>query len=204
MSFGGEETTARRLPQPPCDANVERTPTPMSDAPNRHYDGTTIALHWLTAILVVALWIIGQTGDWPPRGPMQDDYWSIHVVLGFVLTLVLACRILWRIFQGRRLPPADSGLLYFLARTMHYALYLTLLVVVGLGVVNAFVRGYELFGLVHLPQIGDAQWRRPITHWHGLGANLLLILAFLHASAALLHYYVVKDWTLQRMFPGPR
>jgi cytochrome b561 len=176
----------------------------MSDASDPRYDGTTIALHWLTAILVVALWIIGQTADWPPRGAVQDDYWSVHVVLGFVLTLVLACRILWRIFRGRRLPPADSGLLNFLARTMHYALYLTLLVVVGLGVVNAFVRGYELFGLVHLPQIGDAQWRRPITHWHGLGANLLLILAILHASAALLHYYVVKDRTLQRMFPGPR
>jgi cytochrome b561 len=173
----------------------------MSDATNRHYDGTTIALHWLTAFLVIALWIIGQTGDWPPRGAVRDDYWSVHVALGFVLTLVLAWRILWRSFRGRRMPPADSGLLHFLAEIMHYALYLTLLVVIGLGVVNAFVRGYELFGLAHLPQIGDPELRRPITHWHGLGANLLLILALSHAAAALLHYYVVKDRTLQRMLP---
>jgi cytochrome b561 len=74
----------------------------------------------------------------------------------------------------------------------------------GRKVVNAFVRGYELFGLAHLPQIGDPELRRPITHWHGLGANLLLILALSHAAAALLHYYVVKDRTLQRMLPRLR
>lgn len=36
----------------------------MSDT----YDSRTIFLHWLTALLVVGLWIAGQTIDFFPRG----------------------------------------------------------------------------------------------------------------------------------------
>jgi cytochrome b561 len=163
------------------------------------YDTTTIVSHWSTTALVVALWIIGQTADWTPRGAIRTDYWSIHVVLGFALAVVLTWRILWRALRGRRLPPSDSGILRLLAEAAHYALYAFLLIVVILGVVNAFVRGYNLFDLIHVPQIGDAALRKPVTHWHGLAANVLLGLAFLHALAALAHHYVLKDDVLRRM-----
>ena len=60
------------------------------------YDRTTIVLHWTIAILVVLLWIIGQTADWIPNGPVNTDYWSVHVVLGFALAVVIAWRMIWR------------------------------------------------------------------------------------------------------------
>jgi len=176
----------------------------MTNATSAHYDRTTIALHWLTAASVALLWIIGQTADWAPRGPLRTGYWSIHVVLGFALAIALVARILWRGLRGRRLPAADRGLLHFMAEAMHYALYGVLTVTIGLGVVNAFLRGYDLFDLVHLPQIGDPAMRRPITHWHGLAANVLIVLALLHATAALAHYYARRDGVLQRMLPGLR
>jgi cytochrome b561 len=37
---------------------------------------------------------------------------------------------------------------------------------------------------------------------HELLANALLILAGLHACAALIHHYVFRDRTLVRMLPG--
>ena len=37
---------------------------------------------------------------------------------------------------------------------------------------------------------------------HELLAHALLILASLHALAALVHHYVLKDDTLRRMLPG--
>ena len=166
------------------------------------YDRTTIALHWTTAALVIVLWIIGQTADWFPHGWINRDYWSIHVVLGFALALVIAWRLVWRSTGGRRLPPADAGALNVVAQATHYGLYLLLLAVIVLGVINAFVRGYNLFDLVNLPQIGDRALRKPITHWHGLAANILLALAALHAAAALLHHYVLRDRVLGRMVPG--
>ena len=41
-----------------------------------------------------------------------------------------------------------------------------------------------------------------VNHWHGLAANTVLILAGLHAAAALFHHYVRKDQLLRRMWSG--
>ena len=168
------------------------------------YDPTTIALHWATALLVVLLWVLGQTADWfPDHGWANTTLWSTHVALGFALAALLAWRIAWRSTAGRRLPAADRGAVHVLARATHLGLYLLLVTVVALGIVNAVVRGYGLYGLVHLPQIGDRAWRRPITQWHGLAANVTLALAALHASAALVHHHVLRDGLIARMLPRP-
>jgi cytochrome b561 len=167
-----------------------------------NYDRTTVFLHWITAGLVVILWVIGQTADWFPRGPVTMNYWSIHVVLGFALAVVIALRIIWRSFAGRHLPTVDAGALHVLAKATHYGLYLLSLAVIVLGIVNAFVRGYNLFDLMSLPQFGDRTLGRPITHWHGVAANILLGLVALHAAAALFHHYVLRDSVLGRMVPA--
>ena len=44
---------------------------------------------WTTAALIAVLWIVGQTGDWVPRGSVRIYYWSMHVVLGLLLTVLL-------------------------------------------------------------------------------------------------------------------
>ena len=168
------------------------------------YDRTTITLHWLTAALVAVLWLLGQTADDFPDGSVANTgLWSIHVTLGFALALALISRVVWRAGPGVALPAADRGALHLLAKATHYLLYLLLIAVVVLGVVNAFVRGYSMFDLYHLPQIGDRAWRRPITHWHGLVANALLALALFHAFAALVHHYIWRDGLLHRILPAP-
>jgi cytochrome b561 len=170
-------------------------------APAR-YDSTTIALHWGVALSVAILWIIGQTADWLPHGAANTGVWSVHVVLGFILAIGVVWRMIWRRAGGARLPAADAGALHVLAKASHYLLYILLLTVVALGIVNAFVRGYNLFDLFSLPQIGDKALRRPITQWHGLAANILLGVALFHAAAALAHHYVMRDGVLRRMLPA--
>ena len=174
----------------------------MARITTRRYDRTTMALHWTTALLVAVLWIIGQTADWFPDGPFQSAYWSTHMLLGFALAVVLIWRLMWRSSDGRGLPAADSGLLHVVAKATHYGLYLLLVTVVTLGVINAFVRGYSIYGLFRLPQWGDREWRHPITDWHGLAANIMLALAGIHAAAALVHQYLWRDGLLGRMIPG--
>ena len=100
------------------------------DTTAERYDVTTIWLHWITVALVVALWVIGQTGDLVPRGPLRTGVWSIHVALGFLTALVLLTRVAWRAHFGRVLPPADSGTIYLIAKLTHYALYVLLGLVV--------------------------------------------------------------------------
>lgn len=87
------------------------------------YDSTTIVLHWATALLVAALWILGQTSDWFPDGGLANrGLWSTHVVLGFALAGALAWRLAWRSTAGRGLPAEDSGALHVLAKATHIGL----------------------------------------------------------------------------------
>ncbi len=166
------------------------------------YDPTTIVLHWLTAVLVSALWLVGQTADFIPDGPLNTAVWSCHVVFGFVLAALLVFRVYHRLTNGRRLPPTRAFNKFAVAT--HLLLYALLGVVVILGVANAFVRGYNLFDVVSLPQIGDKDLKKPITEWHGLLANVTLALAGLHAVAALVHHYAFGDAVLARMIPVTR
>ena len=165
------------------------------------YDPMTIRLHWATAILVVFLWVTGQTADFFPRGPVRNAEWSLHVVFGFLLGFVLIARLIWRLGRGQRIPPADVGIVGLAATATHVLLYALLVAAVTLGIANAFVRGMSLFGVWSLPQIGDPALRRDLTEWHELAANLTMILALVHAGAALAHHYLWHDGVLQRMMP---
>lgn len=167
------------------------------------YDVTTIWLHWITVGLIIILWVIGQTADWLPRGPLRTGVWSIHVVFGLTIGLVLVTRIAWRVHFGRVLPPADTGFLHAIATATHYALYLLLAVAVALGITDALYRGFSVFGLWSLPQIGtgDVATRRSINEWHELAANLTVLVALLHGAAALVHQYVWRDHLIERMVP---
>lgn len=175
---------------------VEQTPS------SARYDRGTIALHWWTAGLVLGLWLVGTfLEDLLAKGPLRSAIWSAHVDLGFVSTILIVALLVWRRTRGRQLPVEDPGALHRIAKATHAALYLLLLVIVVLGIANAFVRGMALIGPIGLPQIGDKEWRKPLTQWHGLAANILMALALFHAAAALVHHYLWRDTILRRMMP---
>jgi len=170
------------------------------------HDRTTIALHWTTAVLVAVLWGIGQTIDIFPNGPLRIDYRSIHIVCGVLLGVVLVARLTWRLTRRQSLPPTEHGALLFIARFTHWLLYALLVVAVGLGVAYLWVRGDSIFNLFQIPAFDpDPANRRALSHqiggWHALAANTILIVAGLHAAAALIHHFVLRDATLTRMLP---
>jgi cytochrome b561 len=43
--------------------------------------------------------------------------------------------------------------------------------------------------------------RHLIGDWHALAANAILILAGVHAAAALFHHFILRDGVLRRMLP---
>jgi cytochrome b561 len=60
-----------------------------------------------------------------------------------------------------------------------------------------------LFGLTEIasPWVRDRAFARSVKEIHEVMANALIILATLHAVAALLHHWVLRDRTLVRMLP---
>jgi cytochrome b561 len=164
--------------------------------------------HWLTVLFVASAWALGLLGDVLPKGSIRHLGETIHVILGELVVLLLVLRLVWR-FVSPPPPPEPSRFgvwVELFAKLGQLALYALLLAVPVVGLVTLFHGGdaLPLFGLYDIP----SPWpkSRELKHYskeiHELLANTLILLAGLHAAAALAHRYVLKDRTLQRMLPA--
>jgi cytochrome b561 len=169
------------------------------------YDTVALTLHWLTAALVVTLFALAEIWGFLPKGPLRHGLQSIHISLGLALVAVVVLRILWRASLSRRLPSVANGLLAAAAHAMHYVLYLLLLVMIVSGPIRDWSRGHPIgfFGLfsVAAPFAVPANWHAPSSLIHFWAAWTIIVLAALHAVAALFHHYALRDGTLLRMTP---
>lgn len=170
--------------------------------PVARYDRVTVNLHWGVAILLTLLWLMGRLTGFLPKGPLRLDIWSVHVLLGFTLAVLVVARIAWRLTRGRRLPAADEGLRHIAAVVVQTALYALLLAVVALGIANVFGHGFPLFGEWKFPRFWDKPTQHAINEWHDLAANIIAGVALLHAAAALFHHYWLRDTVFARMLPS--
>lgn len=169
----------------------------------KRYDGTTILLHWATAVLVVEQWLGAQIIDWFPRGALRIDARSVHIALGVLLAAVLLGRLLWRSSRGRRLPLADSGFFGLVAKATHWGLYGLLGAMVLVGLALTWTRGDSLFNLISIPAYdpADRELADQVQDIHATIGWIILALAGIHAGAALVHRYLWRDGVLARMLP---
>lgn len=174
------------------------------------YGAVPQLIHWLTALLVVADWLLGTFGDDLPKGPVRAFGMLTHMTFGECVALLLIVRVAWRVANP---PPRLEGIPFgwfgeLAAKLSHLALYALLLVVPLLGIMVQLKRGHDLpiFGLwsAASPWPADRPTAKAVLGIHGLLADAFLILAGLHATAALMHHWLWRDRTLLRMLPGDR
>jgi len=86
---------------------------------------------------------------------------------------------------------------------VHYGLYTLVIGTLLLGITNVWARGDTVFGLFTVPKLspGDPGVKETVEELHEWFGNAVLILAALHAAAALFHRFVLKDDVLRRMLP---
>jgi cytochrome b561 len=172
-----------------------------------HYDRISIAFHWLTAILVVTLFALAETWGFLAKGtPLRSALQSFHISLGILLAAVVIGRIVWRCMRRGQMAPATTGVQEVAAKTVHMLLYVLLCTQVTLGFLFRWSQGTEpfrFFGLFSIPHVVvDPAWRSTIGGLHNNVAWAIILLAGLHAFAALAHYFVLKDRVLGRMLPA--
>ncbi|TAJ87974.1 MAG: cytochrome b [Reyranella sp.] len=173
------------------------------------YGVVSRSLHWITVLLVLIAWLVGTFGDAVPKGEPRAIGLAIHIAAGLVILMVLALRMPWRAIDPPPLPPEPTRLGPWgdrASRLAHYTLYGLLLAVLVIGIAVQFARGapLPLFGFAEItsPWTADRAFARLIKEVHEVLANALVILAALHAAAALIHHWVLHDRTLARMLPG--
>jgi cytochrome b561 len=169
------------------------------------YDRTTIWLHWLTAVLVLALFATAEIWDFIQRGtPLRKELQSLHISLGLLFAAVIVLRLGWRVACGKRLPSAATGMQAWLTNASHKLLYVLLLVQIALGFVFRWAQAepFMFFWLFPLQFATDKN--RELAHFvgglHNKVAWIIIVLSGLHAATALIHHYVLKDGVLKRMW----
>ncbi|MHB8920507.1 MAG: cytochrome b [Halothiobacillus sp.] len=180
-----------------------RTPDPTQHKATC-YDRPTIILHWLTAGLVISLFALALVWDLFEHGsPLRKELQSLHISLGILLTVVIIMRIGWRATRGRHFYATAAGIGQWAAKTIHLAFYFLLILQIGLGfgLRWAQAESFSFFGL--FPVQFSSTENRTLAHtfeeFHDSVGWIIIILVGLHAAAALIHHYVLRDDTLKRM-----
>ncbi|MFG1300503.1 cytochrome b [Xanthobacter sp. V3C-3] len=176
----------------------------------QRYGASLRAIHWLTVLAIITVYGVTYLEELFARGtPARAMVWWVHMSVGLLVLALVALRIPVRIF-GRHPAPsrALSRPVQIASAAAHGLLYLLLIVTPLVGIYLAFLRGADIpfFGLFTItpPIPADRPLARQVQEVHEWLANGLVILALLHAAAAIVHHVMLKDDVLKRMLPAPR
>jgi cytochrome b561 len=181
-----------------------------SRLPSSRFSGWSIALHWLMAALLVATAATMELrGMYPKGSDARDLLKTAHYTLGVAVFALVWLRLLARALQVTPpITPTPPAWQAMMGRAMHVALYALMIGLPLLGWLTLSAKGapIALLGGLQLPSIlaenrDTSRWLKEL---HEAGATAGYALVALHAAAALLHHYVVRDNTLLRMLPGRR
>jgi cytochrome b561 len=170
------------------------------------YTITARVLHWLTALALLALGILGVWIGWaaPEDEVLKLRLYALHENIGLLLWPVTLFRLAWR---SRHPPPPElpqPAPLRLAAHANHVALYGLLLTMPVIGWLATTAWGFPpvLLGILPLPSpLGTNEALAPgLTSLHGWMALCLGLLVLVHAGAALVwHGLIRRDGLLRRM-----
>lgn len=170
------------------------------------YDLLTQILHWLMAILMITLLIMGVYMTRLPDGDPKWFWYDLHKSIGSCIFLLFLFRVVWR---SRQTAPADPAHMRpwerAAAHGAHLLLYTTMLLLPVTGYIDASAGGYHLslFGWFEVPMLiakNETLFELAVTA-HRLIAYALMGVIALHLLAALKHHFVDHDTVLLRMLP---
>jgi cytochrome b561 len=169
------------------------------------YGGAAIALHWLTAALIVANLLLGLSMVPLPFSPRKLQWYQWHKWIGVTVFLVTWIRLVWRWRHPAPKPVAMPAWQQKAAAVAHSLLYVLLLVIPISGWLYSSATGVQVvyLGLVPLPDLvpKDKMLAGVLKGVH-LALNFTLFaVVCLHTAAALRHHFVDRDDVLARMLP---
>lgn len=169
------------------------------------YPRAVVALHWLTLLLLAGAYTCIEMRGFFPRGSaVREGLKDWHYLLGMTVFALLWVRVALRL-RGPLPPPAPPIWQQWLARIVHILLYLFMASMPLLGWALLSAEGKPPhWGAVALPALvgADEVLAERFESWHETLGVLGYWLIGLHAAAALLHHYVLRDGTLRSMLPG--
>ena len=165
------------------------------------YSKRMVIVHWLTLVLLIAAWYLGDSlAEATDDGKATLAGYIVHILMGGTILLLTLSQLYFRRKDGR--PPllADTPMYQVVAKYVHYFLYtvLILLPVTGVTIILTSKVGAALLA-------GDATLLP--RKFHGVFAhavheqlvNVLIVLVVIHILGAIKHQFISKDGLMERM-----
>jgi cytochrome b561 len=173
---------------------------------SERYTLPAITLHWVIALLIIGLMLLGYYMVGLPKGtPDRAFYFNLHKSFGVLAGGLILLRLCWRLTHPA--PQRQTGLPHWTDKAawwIHRLLYICMVLQPLTGYLSSSFNKYgvKFFGAA-LPSWGweDAHLRDLFMNFHSLIAVLLAALIVIHALAAFKHLLVDRDRVFQRMLP---
>jgi len=170
------------------------------------YGLVTMILHWLMALIIIGLLIVGLYMVDLPFGMKRLRFYGWHKEFGILILMLVCIRLAWR--MGNMTPPMPVEMprwQHVAAVAVHYAFYFLMvaLPITGWMISSASGLSVSFFGLFVLPDLitPNEHWRILLSQIHKWLAYGLIAAICGHMGAALLHHFYYKDDILRRMLP---
>ena len=173
------------------------------------YDKFAIMLHWLMALLIILMIIMGyQLDELSPEELANNLSW--HSGTGVLLLILATIRLWWRYAHSP--PPYPNSMSILKKRTaitVVHGFYFLMFLQPIVGLVQAMVyksvevRLFGVFGVGWLREL-DKMWLDIFSMIHSIGAGALSLFVMFHLGAALKHRFIDRDEIMGRMSPFKR
>lgn len=173
---------------------------------SERYGRLSISLHWLMLVLLAAVFACIELRELYPKGSEpREALKAWHFTLGLSVLVLVWLRLAFRL--GAPTPvitPTPARWQQLSSKIVHGLLYALMigLPLAGWLMLSAAGKPIPFWGLELPALMGENKTLAgQIKELHELGGEIGLWLVGLHAAAALLHHYVLRDNTLRRMLP---
>lgn len=171
------------------------------------YSKLAMSLHWIMALLILAMFCLGWYMEDLPKGSDERSYFfKLHKNIGMTLFLLLILRIICAVIDKRPgLPNSLASWQRKLATATHHSLYLFMILQPLTGFISSSFTKYKtsFWGVIDLPRIFEPskEWNDFFTEVHEICSVVLLVLILIHLAGALAFLVSKHENVLRRMLP---
>lgn len=169
---------------------------------SQSYGSVAIAIHWLSAILIVILLASGFRAANISDAAAKADTLMVHVPAGISLLVLTLARMAWWLFADSKPGPEGDGPRWQeqAAKAVHLLFYIVILGMAASGIGMFILSGAGSVIFAGAEGVLPDFWNYPPRLPHAIGARILIALLLAHVGAALYHHFVIRDGVLRRMW----
>ena len=172
------------------------------------YGWVSIALHWITAIVVLTIWFIGSSiqGD---IAAGSERMLRLHTSIAICAYALLWARIVWRFVKGHPGPlPGQAGVFYSIGKYCHLIMLVAIGAMLISGPLMAWARGMPIYVFDWFTIPGPYGMNMPFYNAmhtvHIWCSRIIIVGTILHLGGVYKHAAFNQDGTFGKMLVADR